>query len=285
VLKGAKRLQSRNAPQWDPRVRELYEQESVVAFDGQLDQNLMQPETAKAGHGSGRLTLADLGETEQWLQGNMAPLIAAFRGNHPRYFQSLRKYSVSADPVNINGVLCWELVYVREEQSERTAIDVDPARDFVVVRKTAFIKDAPRWRFDVEYSTDALVGWVPHTWQYSLRVGNELFPWQTGRMTVVQYQLNPEIDDSEFTIRFPPGTRVHDYTGREAAQYVAREDGSKGRSIPDAARPTYAQLTRAAAAPARSKVAMIGSAIVLGIGLLYLALRTYRLRARRAGGW
>lgn len=63
---------------------------------------------------------------------------------------------------------------------------------------------------------------------------------------MARYELNPKLDDSEFDITFPPGTRVEDEVSfGKYMVYTIAESGERNEAVPAADLPTYEQLQQA----------------------------------------
>jgi hypothetical protein len=123
---------------------------------------------------------------------------------------------------------------------------LDQERGYLVVRKTIEENGTVTWELSVDNAADRTVGWLPRAWRYSIRGDRDRQVLESGRATVTKSAINPDIADAEFDIRFPPRTRVHDYSDGREVQYVIQPDGKKGVVIPIGKNPTYDDLNKPA---------------------------------------
>ena len=175
------------------------------------------------------------------------PLTYLFRGLDSRYYQGLRNFVLTGRAANVGGRICIEVAKDKAPGFSEV-FWLDRERDYVVVRKTITERGFPTWQLDVTYAPDAIVGWVPNSWDYIIRGGKANIIAQSGRSVVRRYEINPDLSDSDFDVVFPPRTRVTDLSSGKEVQYVIQEGGEKGVTISGRKHPTYEQLDKPVAA-------------------------------------
>jgi hypothetical protein len=242
-LSGAKVRHSYDDQAWDPVGKRLYPKHYVDVFNGQLYKSLDNPSSGQEDYPSG--VVKKVPQSGSALKFPLLPLICTLRGNHPQFFRDLGIFRVAGQNVPIAGRPCLELVRGSDRSDNREVLYVDQERDYVLVKAMILVDDHPNWQLDVTYSADATVGWVPRSWEYLIRAGKDNRILSSGRRSVIRYEINPHLDDSEFDIRFPPGTRVDDESSGQYVVYAIQESGEKGRAIPAALGPTYKDLEKA----------------------------------------
>lgn len=268
--------------QWDPTEKMLYPEHWIEVFDGEHEKHLVTP--ASAQHNYPLAVIRKVSSPEAAKRFPIFPLVLTFRGNHPKYFQQLGEHVVSEKPVSVLERPCWELVKTSDTGDVRDVFYLDQERDYVVVRRVVLHGNQPTWQIDVRYSPDTLAGWSPTSWEYSIRTDPKGPPVQSGRFTVTQYKLNPNLPDSEFDIELPAKARVIDESDGAEVQYVIGEDGKPGRKIPTSSNPAYDDLTKPAPRFSRTSLLMIwGGIFVLALlGVLWLRQRRKALMNEKA---
>jgi hypothetical protein len=273
-LSGAKLRYSFNDQEWDSIGKRLYPRHYVDVFDGRISKNLQAPASNDQEYAIAHIKKAETSESA--LGFSLRPLILTFRGSHPQYYRDLEKFKISGRTNTIAGQRCLELVRVPDfarggdpsaSSGRREVLYLDQDRDYVAVRYTIFTDDKPSWQLDVAYTSDAIVGWVPRSWEYLIRAVRAGQLLESQRITVDRYEINPAMDDKEFDISFPPKTRVIDYSTGTQVQYIIRENGEQGREIPGMVNPTYEDLQKAGVRVNRWVLMCVWAAIfVLGFG-------------------
>jgi len=107
---------------------------------------------------------------------------------------------------------------------------VDPARDHVIVAWERSIErqtDGPTGTgimvfVNIDYRHDKQYGWIPVGWKYTNYLPP---PVSTVEDTITSVAINESIADRTFTLEFPAGTTVSDWSTRE--RYTVTKDGSK----------------------------------------------------------
>lgn len=283
-LSGSKMRYSYDVPQWDRGHNELHEVHYADTFDGRLFKSLRNPsEPNKANYPAGHVEKAE--GTHSVTQLAIIPLIWALRGDHKQFFHNLAQFDVTGRKVAISDQSCLELV--RRTQpggNKREVMYVDPMRDYVVARMAIMVEDKPTMQVDVAYSPDKAVGWIPHSWEYTIRLSSNNSLLEAQRRTVTSYEIGGPIDDSEFDLQFPPGTRVMDRSEGGNVQYVIREDSSKGRVIPSALTPTYEELKKSDRKPNRLRLFIIWGGVLALILVCWILIRRRSRRVARGAG-
>jgi len=228
--------------QWDPNGKKLYRQHYIDVFDGKLYKYLRNPASGLEDHPTGGVTKANASQSH--LKFPIIPLIWTFRGSHPQFFSNLEKFELTGQTLTVGRRPCLELMLDSKDNRRREMLYIDQERDYVVVKEVILVEDKPKWQVDATYAHDANVGWVPRSWEYIIRVGKEGRMFESGRMTVSSYVINPQTVDDEFDIAFPPRTRVNDKSSEVDVQYIMLDNGKKGREIPTTANPSYEDLQK-----------------------------------------
>jgi hypothetical protein len=114
---------------------------------------------------------------------------------------------------------------------------LDPRRDYVPVRKLHMTADGVvGWETEIEYEEDPEVGFVPS--QLVMKTLDR----STGELTrasvydVNHVGINVPIEDDEFVVDLPPGTRVRDRI-RDASYVVAAPEESRTEEAQPTASP------------------------------------------------
>ncbi|HEV3258763.1 MAG TPA: hypothetical protein VG013_17970 [Gemmataceae bacterium] len=278
-LDGSRMRYSYDHQQWDPIDKKLYPEHYIDVFDGRMFKFLRNPASAQKLYPLAAVRTAKASESSPKLA--IRPLILTFRGNHPQFFRDLGEYRVTGQSITVATRPCLQLVRASAGAEQRDLLYLDQERDYVVVREMILVHEAPNWQSDVTYASDAAVGWVPRSWEYIVRVGKDGRVYQSGRRTIARYDINPQLDDNDFDIPFPPTTRVVDTSSGEGIQYVVRENGEKGRGILTANNPTYEDLQKPAPRFNRGVLMAVWTAIlVLALGGCMWVRRRRLLRDR-----
>jgi hypothetical protein len=140
----------------------------------------------------------------------------------------LSQFLANPEPVVLRQHNCVVLSGVSGDY--RTLFWVDVEKESVPVRWQSIVQGALRIQVDMEYSRDALRGWAPSDWTFSVyaqpeagqRIGKLK---EQGSARVTKYELNTEVAPSEFRFEFPLGTYVVD--NRKDECYILRENGTK----------------------------------------------------------
>jgi hypothetical protein len=266
-------------PKWDPVAKSLYQQHYNDAFDGKSYKFFYSPASGQQEHPIAGIR--SVSRSESSLKFPILPVVFAFRGNHPQFFDKLPKFEVTGRTIAIGGRPCCELVQRSASYDRREVLYLDRERDYVTVRDAVLVNGQPSWQLDVTYNPDPTVGWVPASWEYIIRAGGNLV--ESGRRIVTHYEINPSMDRSEFDVLFPPGTRVLDESSGHQVQYIIRENGDKGKEIPGDSNPTYQDLEAAGARFNRWVLVGAWGGVFLSVFVCWIWVRRRRaVRSARA---
>ncbi|OWK36724.1 hypothetical protein FRUB_09287 [Fimbriiglobus ruber] len=208
-------------PRWDPGTVGTYDSKHVDTYDGQLAKMLSDPTNSRQKYPTGRVEKSEASFAAKFI--GLEPYFLSFRGDHPQHSHRLNLYKPTGRSSVIAGRTCAELSREVPANQNQYLLYVDVDR-FVVVKKVTLNKrhTEPTWQIDISYSPDAVIGWVPQTWEYRIRTGLENKVSESGRTLVTKYQINPDVPKEEFDIAFPPGTYVVDKSSDKAVEYVIR---------------------------------------------------------------
>ena len=87
---------------------------------------------------------------------------------------------------------------------------VDPAKDFLPVKREDEFGGFVRRVMEISYAQDKTYGWIPSAWTTSLLNQEGKITWRD-TATVSEFSINKPIDDSEFNLALPAGTSVTNY--------------------------------------------------------------------------
>jgi len=137
-------------------------------------------------------------------------------------------------------------VIVRQEWSRYYWLD--PARDFIVLRKQVVESGADQSRADFSYRQDANFGWVPTGWR-EIRVGWNYEPDNSVEDTVLTLTLrfDGSIPPARFAVEIPAGAYVEDFDPEPLREERARKQANatiagrwaKAADAKSASRPHY----------------------------------------------
>jgi hypothetical protein len=150
---------------------------------------------------------------------------------------------VIVQDAKVDGTNC---VMIRNEWS--TYFWLDPARDFIVLRKQEVDTGiaADQSRVDFSYRPDANYGWVPTGWR-EIRVGWNYEMEKSLDDTVQSVTFNRPIPAATFAIEFPQGAYVEDFDpeplreerARKQANATIAERWAKASDAKSASRPHF----------------------------------------------
>jgi hypothetical protein len=271
-MSGSKLRYSYKHQQWNPNTKSLYEEEYVDVFDGNQSKSYVNPASGKMNHP--QATIRNATASESAMRYAIVPILYRVGPSDPKFFEELARYKVSNGPSVIRGRSCVELVELSATANHRQVLYLDLERDFALVRHMTVVDDRPLWQIDSTNKIDPVLGWMPESWEYIIKVGRGKQVLQSGRTTVKSYELVPGFDKQEFDITFPAGTLVSDQSRSPAVLYVIQEDLAKGIERPTDSVPTYEQLNRPdEGRRSRLSIALWASILALASGLLVFSLR------------
>lgn len=227
---------------WDPIGKRLYSTKCVEVFNGKLFKSLDDPSSGQENHPAGIVKKTP--QSGRALKFPLLPILMTLRGVHRDYFNSLSQFRLSGKSVPVAGRSCLELLGPSERGQRQEVLYVDSERDYVVAKMVILDEGKPTWQWSATYQSHKTAGWIPQTWEYLLltRKGYRL---SAGRRTVARYKINAKLDDGEFDIQFPPGTKVDDEVNfGQYVVYAISDSGERNRVVPAAEAPTYDDLQK-----------------------------------------
>lgn len=264
AIRGSQMRYWYDRPQWDPVGKKLYDESYVDAFDGKRFLRLFIPASGQAAYPLAQIRAVS--ESESAIQFPIAPIFLTFRGTQKQFRQSIDDYKLSNRITNVGSRPCVELIHGAASAQQQDVLYLDQERGYIV-RKAVLFNGQPLWQLDITYQPDAVVGWVPKSWEYLIRLSSEAQPNESARYTVTKYEINPSLEDSDFTLTFPPRSRVLDHSSGKQIQYVIQEGGEKGRAIPLDQNPTYDELNQPAPRFSRHLLLVVwGATLALAVG-------------------
>jgi hypothetical protein len=273
-IEGSKMKYVHDLPQWSLANRAIYTEHYEDIFDGKLFKSFRTPSSDANSYSLAVIKKADSPPSSKFFY--LFPLMITIRGDDEKFVRTLANYELSSHTLLVSNRQCVELISGSNPDQNREVLYLDKDRNYIVVRKSIFIKDVPLWQLDIKYTADPEVGWIPQSWEYMIRNGNNRIE-ESARWNVAKYFINDSAPSDEINISFPKGTRVIDETGGGEVQYVIQEDGSKGRVIPLSANPTYEDLIQQ---PRRNKYRLVALASI-GVILCLLGLSwLWKIRQR-----
>jgi hypothetical protein len=140
----------------------------------------------------------------------LEPVLLAFRpfdANLGRI--NLSDFRISPNRGKIGDVPCVILEATDAASRIETFYWLDPARDYIVLRKQQTTNATDSARMDISYRRDPAAGWIPDGCRQSAVsvLGKR---WRSETSTITAFTVNQPIPAAEFLVEFPKGTRVHD---------------------------------------------------------------------------
>ncbi len=224
-LDGDKVRYEDNHPLWEISTGKLRKMDSVYAFDGTLAK-LLHP---YSNHGGPLGSIEKAAYQEKVKSYELTPLTVTFRGLNPAICpDALADAKPSGVTLPINGESCQE--YVLARSSLVISLWMDPTKDYVIRRISKQRNGKIVEQHDITYQRNALVGWVPESWarHFYLPEGGLQ---RTGKMKVLEMELNTAQPHQQFDLQFPPGTWVFDQ--RTMKDYRVQPDGSMSEVVPE----------------------------------------------------
>jgi hypothetical protein len=198
---------------------------------------------------------------------------------------SLGRYD-QARRVTLDGQDSVELTGLRNETSGEVKIYVTPSQAMAFRRAEVFDRAGNlsfRVTFTQQKVADPDIGYLPHQWTVrTYAVKNKLV--RQIEVTTTAIAVNPAIQETDFTIAFPPDTRVTDEINQ--TEYIARGDGTKRDILPeertakheDLVRTNTGELAPGAGGPRRHAPYWIGGGLLVGSLSLLLIFKRRRGR-------
>ena len=214
---------SRSAPTPAASVSEATRQQSVQAvFDGQLNSALY----IDGGVPIGQLNKKGVPDS---VVGQHVDLLAINLWLQPQVI--LRRtgwltgnVNIEEQPVETDGVRCRRLRVKSGQSTRNGVIDCDPKRGWVPIRLQIWRDGKLSMSVAIAYAEHEKVGPVIKGWEYSRYKDNGDVE-ERRKGTVKQLQVNCDIDDDRFTIKFPIGTQVTEQVGDKTRKLIQGPDG------------------------------------------------------------
>jgi hypothetical protein len=168
------------------------------------------------------------------------PILLAFRpldANFARFKPA--DFRVSPVRGKIGDVVCVIIETIEAWERPPISFWLDPARDYIVLRKHETLNGQDTARTDISYRNDPTYGWIPDAWKYSYvgNAGTDPMFW-TDKVTASG--INVPIPASEFQFEFPKGTRVTDLRNEpQERRRPARAAAAARKSPQHQSKPVY----------------------------------------------
>jgi hypothetical protein len=125
----------------------------------------------------------------------------------------------------IAGQRC-QLFASETKGNRRMLFAVSAEQDYAIRRCTVERNGATTRQYDIQYTKDDKLGWVPTGWTISLLGGNSRVA-DRYQAVVTAYEVNPTLAESHFQLPFPTGTMVADKSSGELVDYLIKPAGEK----------------------------------------------------------
>lgn len=198
-----------------------------ATFDGALNASLIQQEKIvsgsieKKGVANGYVTQnADLLAVNLWLQPQVVLHDVGW---------SFESMSVEENIIDVEGIKCRRLRVPRGTPRWTSAIDCDAEKGWIPVQWQTWLDGKLTMKLSIEYAKDKKTEPMVKGWVYT-NYGKDGEIESSRIAKVTQIEVNIDIDDKNFTIQFPEGTRVTEVVGgigNERRQYVQQSGGLK----------------------------------------------------------
>jgi hypothetical protein len=170
----------------------------------------------------------------------------------------------------INNRLCSEFTQSVPDGRKQVFIDIE--RDYQVTRYVDSWNDKLHIKVEISYRPDAVLGWVPATWDFVQCNRNGAIE-LSKRCTVSEFAVNADVPETEFEPVLPVGARVVDVTSGQEMHSAILPSGERGKEIefvPGNSFPSYEELM--AQPPERTWWEQVWLWVVVGTGVLLIAI-------------
>jgi hypothetical protein len=205
----------------DEQAEKAPQQQLLLTFDGQINSSLCVEEARLP---MGTIKTSRSADSRLYVH---VDFLAVSLWLHPKKMLrdigwSVDTMTVEKNTVDVSGVACRRIRIPRNTNRWTSAIDVDPARDFVPVQWQTWLDGHLSMKLTIEYEDDKKVGPVVKGWSYAhYKMGaKERF----FEGTVTQYDVNSDVPNSRFKIEFPVGTHVSEETNGNIRYYIQQVD-------------------------------------------------------------
>jgi hypothetical protein len=200
-----------------------------ATFDGKTSASFFQDDEVALPMGS----IEQRSDPSQDLDSD-ADLLAFYLWRQPKQVLkvigwNVRKEDMSVEDaiVDVDGVQCRRIRIPRNGSGcscWTSALDVDPARDWVPVRWQTWLDGKLSLSLTIEHRTDEVHGPILNEWEFAT-YDEALEPEETRRGRVTNCAINSDIYDGLFTIKFPDGTHVSERAAK-GFRYYKQQGGS-----------------------------------------------------------
>jgi hypothetical protein len=254
-----------------------YFQVTRDTFDGTIYKSLREPASSQQDYGQGGIRKTQRPPSAEEM--TFLAVMMHLRGVNQHFFNGLADFSPTQTVTQINGVQCVEIIKTFPNSNTRELMYLAPTRDFAVMR-AVIVKNHTdiTWQFDVDYTPDNVIEFVPKRWSFSTRGSANGPIIQSGTYKVEKYEINPDLREEEFELSFPPGTHVLDRTTGRELQSVIDKTGEHSAKVSLSANPTYEQLRGNDGKVSRTVAVILWSSVsILAVGGVWF------FRRRRMG--
>jgi hypothetical protein len=213
--------------QWSEEEERFVPHNQTTVFDGQRESTLYSPGLA----GFPAVQMDSRGDSLVRFQPQLTPWQLVYRP-FDAGFGLLSAENIRLDPttVIIDGKSCVTLRQPGNGSRGPRTVYVDRSRDFLPVQYLQQSRNGVVIeQITVGYSTTPEGALIPSSWDLTLSTtkGRVMMSF-SGKVT--DCRINPELDESMFKLKIPPGTWVNDDVLKE--KYIMREGGEKRPIVP-----------------------------------------------------
>jgi len=177
-----------------------------AAFDGRTSRTFFKTDLPGRADGFGAVKPGFDDQITEQLP--VRPVLLAFRPLSPhlgRIVPSACRVLPSGG--KISDISC-VILETYNTQGFRECYWLDPARDYIVLRKHSMLNGQDYSRVDISYQHDRTFGWIPHGWN-DCSVGDRGAWMHSHSVTVTGFRINEPIHASVFQVEFPKGAQVN----------------------------------------------------------------------------
>ena len=191
---------------------------------------------------------------------------------------NIDRFEIDPAGGDINGTRC---IILSDRKSPNSGVNrsywIDPARNHLILR---FVVQNERYlqrRTNFEYVNHAEHGWVPNGWLIESFDESGAIT-QSIEASVSEFQINPAVSPTDFTIQFPVGTYVDDLPTK--GFYIQKENGNERRILVSEKGASYNTLLNTESGMAATQPVRTQSRLLL-IAAVFCVLSTGIYLSRR----